>query len=247
VKIFLKNLLIIISVVLFGCGGGSNQDVKIIPLTDLQIKDIISQITLTYLDVYDGRPAKIRRYSEDPKLGLVRIRIFLPDASNNNEFDYRLKFLNSVSLFNQKLYGYLVLDVSNTPLNIDNNSQGYWRVSYDTAYVPSGGNYQSYCANVSGGPNSGSFATSPTPGDWTYIKNSLNQNIWWINLNNGHNCNLTQDTVTHEIAHALGLLGGHFDGFGNGPAISENMWSVLLTLYKNPNNLPLDKIVIYRN
>jgi hypothetical protein len=244
-------LISIFLVFLSACGGGSGNEnsISVVPFTDAQIKETIGWVTLTdSADVSDGRPAKIRRYSEDPALGLVRIRIYLPDATSSSESDYRQKFLNSVAMYNQKFTGYLFLEVFNTPLSIDSNNQGYWRVSYNTSYVPAGGDFQNYCANVSNAPNSGANAYGWEAGDWTFtFNNTLNKNIFWINLNNGHNCNLTQDIVTHEIGHALGLVNGHFNGFGNGPAISENMWAVLYTFYKNPNNMPLDQITIYRN
>jgi hypothetical protein len=40
----------------------------------------------------------------------------------------------------------------------------------------------------------------------------------FVNLGNGH-CDVTQDMVTHEFGHALGLA-NHFKGFGTGDAIS---------------------------
>lgn len=41
------------------------------------------------------------------------------------------------------------------------------------------------------------------------------------------------DLVIHEVGHALGL-GGHFQGFGFGPAIDGNFWNILNSLYKSP-------------
>ncbi len=60
----------------------------------------------------------------------------------------------------------------------------------------------------------------------------LNYCVAWINLGNGRGA-VTQDIVTHEFGHALGL-GNHFDGFGSGASISRAFWDVLATLYANP-------------
>jgi len=54
---------------------------------------------------------------------------------------------------------------------------------------------------------------------------------------NGHNgrCNVTQEIVTHEFGHALGLA-NHFDGFGTNDTSSTAFWDVLATLYSNPQS-----------
>lgn len=94
-----------------------------------------------------------------------------------------------------------------------------------TSYLPAGANPQSYCANVSNAPFSGGWPANSvrTPGE-------LSAKLY-VNLDNPQ-CTASADIVVHELGHALGL-GAHFSGFGNGPAISTDFWSVLLTLYAN--------------
>jgi hypothetical protein len=231
-----------------GCGGGGSGGGGAETLSDSEIRESLKYGTFTYdLDVYDGHPAVISRYWPDPATNRVTIGIYLPDAATSEETDIRQKFLNSVAVYNQRLAGYVSLVVGSSPLSFDTvNNQGYWRVSYGTSFVPpSSTDYEGYCANVSGGPNTGSFSYNAIPtASSSYTNSSINPMVWWINLGNGR-CSLSQDIVTHEIGHALGLM-GHFTGFGNGGAISDNMWTALLTLYKNPNGTPLEQATIYR-
>lgn len=51
------------------------------------------------------------------------------------------------------------------------------------------------------------------------------------------------DLVVHEFGHALGM-GGHFEGFGFGPAVDGNFWNVLHTMYNNPTGTLEENIVI---
>lgn len=233
---------------LAACGGGGSGGDRVEVLSDADVRESLQYGSFTYdLDVYDGYPAVISRYWADPVTNEVVIRVYLPDAGDATEADARQKFLNSVSIYNQRLAGYVSLVVGNAPLSFDTtNNQGFWRVSYGTSFVPSGStDYQSYCANVAGGPNTGSYLLNVIPtASSSYSNSTINRMEWWINLGNGR-CSLSQDIVTHEIGHALGLT-GHFAGFGVGGAISDNMWTMLLTLYKNPNGTPLSQAVIYR-
>ncbi|MEM1260413.1 MAG: hypothetical protein AAGH81_17950 [Bacteroidota bacterium] len=51
------------------------------------------------------------------------------------------------------------------------------------------------------------------------------------------------DLVIHEFGHALGM-GAHFEGFGLGPAVDENFWNVLHTIYNNRAGTLEENIVI---
>ncbi len=237
----------LVAAIAIGCGGGGGGG-AVSSLSDAEVRAAISSVTIAYDDVYNGNAPLIRRYAADPVSGMVNIRVSLPLATNAVESDYRQKFLNSVIFYNQLLSGYLNLDVTSASLTLDNvNNQGYWQVSYNTAYVPAGStDYQSYCANVSDAANSGSSSWSNIlTAAWTYADNPLNRHVSWVNLGNG-NCTLSQEIVTHEVAHALGLNRGHFSGFGIGSPTSSNLWTVLLTLYKNPMLTPVSQAVIYR-
>lgn len=108
--------------------------------------------------------------------------------------------------------------------------------SQGQAYLPAGGNPQSYCANVSAGPLQGGY-----PGGFVKASGEISA-VLYVNLDNPQ-CTAGADVVIHELGHALGL-GAHFDGFGNGPAISDNFWAVLGTLYANAIGTPKDKIVV---
>jgi hypothetical protein len=66
----------------------------------------------------------------------------------------------------------------------------------------------------------------------------------FVNLGNGH-CDVTQDMVTHEFGHALGLA-NHFKGFGTGDAISPAFWDVLATLYGNPQSTTAQNLIVRR-
>lgn len=163
------------------------------------------------------------------------ISVYIPAPTGSTEIDLAAKARGAISTINQHLPGGLTLvEVSTAP-----SSGGYVRVSYSTSYVPGGTtNYQSYCANVSTGaglPNVVN-ATSPT--------GERNQIVAWVNLGNGR-CDVTQDIVTHEFGHALGL-GTHFEGFGNGPSISRAFWDVLATLYANPVRTLAPALVVRR-
>lgn len=164
----------------------------------------------------------------------IAVYVPAPAAGNATEQDYAAKTQTSITTINQKLAGLVVLDqVSSIPA-----SGNYIRVSYGTAYVPPGAtNYQSYCANVATGPNVGNVISPDASG-------GIATNPVYINLGNG-NCDVTQDIVTHEIGHALGLA-GHFSGFGDGPSISTAFWDVLATLYANPPLTTAGNLVVRR-
>ncbi len=105
-----------------------------------------------------------------------------------------------------------------------------------TSYLPAGGNPQAYCANVSNAPFSGSWP----PGSLR-ATGELSARLY-VNLDNPQ-CTAGADIVVHELGHALGL-GAHFAGFGDGPSISDDFWSVLATLYANPIGAPKASVVV---
>lgn len=164
----------------------------------------------------------------------INVYVPAPAAGNATEQGYEAKTKTSITTINQKMAGLVVLDyVSSIPA-----SGNYIHVSYGTAYVPPGStNYQSYCANVSTGPNLGNVISPDTSG-------GIATNPVYVNLGNG-NCDVTQDIVSHEIGHALGLA-GHFSGFGDGSSISSAFWDVLATLYANPPLTASSKLVVRR-
>ena len=165
----------------------------------------------------------------------VIVYIPTPTTGNATEQDYATKTQNTVIQINSKLTGLIIIEaVSTKP-----SSGQYIQVSYGTSYVPAGStNYSGYCANVSTGPNLGNVIQPSS----SY---GINANPVYLNLGNGH-CDVTQDIVTHEFGHALGLA-SHFNGFGgNGPAISTEFWDVLATLYGNPQATIASNIIVKR-
>ncbi len=98
--------------------------------------------------------------------------------------------------------------------------------SQGTSFLPVGANPQSYCANVSNGPNLGGY-----PSGFVAAPGTISTRLY-VNLDNP-SCTASADITIHELGHALGL-GTHFAGFGDGPPISSDFWSVMKTLYANP-------------
>lgn len=199
----------------------------------IDIARIIANVRSSNIDF---RPAHVSRaagtwhWSGSPARPVM---VYVPQPGNRTEQEYASKVNQSISQINNKLAGALVLEaVTAIP-----RSGNYIRVSYDTAYVPPGStNYSSFCANVSTGPRLG-----------TPISPDRNNGIAapvYLNLGNGR-CNVSQDIVTHEFGHALGLA-NHFDGFGanNTPPISSEFWDVLATLYGNPRSTPASDLIV---
>lgn len=211
---------------LSACGGGDN--------VSANDGDVIANIKSSNIEFSSAnRPAGTWRWLGTPQQH-VSVYVTPPAAGNATELDYSGKTQNAIAQINAKLRGLLVLDAVNSiPA-----SGNYIHVSYGTSYVPPNStDYASYCANVATGKNMGNPIQ---PGS----QNGIGSNPVYLNLGNGH-CNVTQDIVTHEFGHALGLA-NHFNGFGNGPAISAAYWDVLATLYANPQSTTAANLSVRR-
>lgn len=223
--------------VLTACGGGgggsdngSNQSNNV-TATDSEVVAYLKSSNIDFLP-FNRTPGTWRWPSTPAQHVLVYIPT--PTTGNATEQDYATKTQNAVTQINSKLTGLIIIEaVSTMP-----SSGQYIQVSYGTSYVPAGiTSYSNYCANVSMGPNIGNVI-QPS------ISNGINANPVYLNLGNGH-CDVTQDIVTHEFAHALGLA-DHFAGFGYGPSISTAFWDVLATLYGNPQATIASNIIVKR-
>lgn len=205
-------------------GGGNN-------FSDAQIRATLDTGNIGFLVGNAGRPAGTWRWQGSPQ---PSVQVFIPSPSSAIETDYANKVEKAIALINQKLAGKLQLSASNSAPATGN----YIQISYGTSFVPNGStDYAGYCANVSTAPNLGNMI-SPSS------SNAIATQPVYINLGNGH-CDVTQDIVTHEFGHALGLP-GHFVGFGEGPAISGAYWDVLATLYGNPASTKAADLQIVR-
>lgn len=225
------------AVALSACGGGNSGDSngnKQPTVTIASDTEIIADLKSSNIDFLTfKRPAGTWRWSATPQQHIL-VYVPAPTSGNATEQDYANKTQNAITQINTKLRNLLILEpVSTTPA-----SGNYIRVSYGTSFVPQGStNYQSYCANVSEGPNIGNMIQPDN-------QNGINSNPVFINLGNGH-CDVTQDIVTHEFGHALGLA-NHFNGFGTGDAISPAFWDVLATLYGNPQSTIAQNLLVRR-
>lgn len=201
--------------------------------TDSQVVADVKSSNIDFLPT--NRPAGTWRWSGTPQQH-VRVYIPAPASGNTTEQDYANKVKTSIASINAKLTGLLVLEAMDSPPTDGSN---YIRVSYGTSYVPAGStSYQNYCANVSTAPSVGNQIQPDS-------QNGIASNPVYLNLGNGH-CDVTQDIVTHEFGHALGLA-SHFNGFGgDGPSISTAFWDVLATLYSNPQSTPASSLVVKR-
>jgi len=191
----------------------------------------IQSTNIEYLPGASGRPTGTWHWSGTP---LRHVLVHIPQPANSVEQDYENKVHYAISQINAKLDGLIFLKAEKS---IPTNGN-YILISYDTAYTPAAStNYSGFCANVSDRPYSG----SPIAPD---MENSIAQNPVYINLGNGR-CHVSQDIVTHEFGHALGL-GEHFEGFGaNGtPPISGVFWDVLATLYANPRSTLVKDLMV---
>ena len=214
---------------LTGCGGGgSGGDVS---GSDGQV---VSDITGSNINSWGSGTSGTNRWV-GTGTNAPQIAVFIPTPTNVTETDLAAKTRGAIAAHNHKLAGSAVLtEVSTAPA-----SGGYFRVSYLTSYVPPGStDYSSYCANVSTAAGAPNVVNPASP------NGSRNQAVAWINLGNGH-CDVTQDIVTHEFGHGLGL-GNHFHGFGDPEPISTEFWDVLATLYANPVRTPAAQLAVHR-
>lgn len=232
------------------CGGGGDSDSSngnansstgnpgtgaVVAAPDAQIVAYLKSSNIDFGPGANGRPDGTWRWPGTPDRHVV---VYLPPPATGNatETDYANKVTTSVNLINAKLSGLLTLDLTSTrPAN--NN---FIQVSYLTSWVPPGSTaYASYCANVATGPNTGSMIVPD-------VGNNIAPGPVYVNLGNGH-CDVTQDIVTHEFGHALGLA-NHFASFGDAPV---NSWAsayfdVLATLYGNPQSTLAANIFVKR-
>jgi hypothetical protein len=218
-----------------GNASGSPAASADVPAPDAQIVAYLKSSNIDFIPGANGRPDGTWRWPGTPDRHIL-VYLPTPAAGNGTESDYANKVTTSVNLLNAKMSGLLVLDLTNSRPASGN----FIQVSYLTSYVPPGStDYSGYCANVATGPNVGSMIV-PDAG------NSIASGPVYLNLGNGH-CNVTQDIVTHEFGHALGLA-NHFASFGDAPV---NSWAsayfdVLATLYGNPQSTPAANIVVHR-
>jgi len=197
---------------------GDGEDFK---ASDSEIREFIKSSNIDYSIA--NRPAGTWRWLGTPQLPIT-VYITPPAAGSAVERDYARKTRKAIKQINSKLKGLLVLDAVTTPPASGNHII----VSYGTAFMPEGSTeYAKYCSNVAVGKKDDCGQILPNSA------NGIGSSPVYVNLGNGY-CDVTQDVVTHEFGHALGLS-YHFTGFdGSGLAISTAYWDVLATLYANP-------------
>lgn len=224
----------LVATALSACGGGSGDESApngSVTATDAEVVAYVKSSNIDFLPA--NRPLGVWRWSSTPAQHVL-VYVPAPGSGNAVEQDYSTKAQNSIAKMNAKLTGLLVLEAVSTVPSTGN----YIQVSYGTSYVPPGStNYAGYCANVATGPSVGSVIQPNSV-------NGVGSNPVYVNLGNGH-CDVTQDIVTHEFGHALGLT-NHFNGFGTGDSISTAFWDVLATLYGNPQSTQASGLVVKR-
>lgn len=229
---------------LAACGGGGGDDggqvgnnpqppVVSVPttLTDAQVIAAVKVANSEWLVGGNGRAPGTWRWANTPEQPLL---VYLPTPGNTVEQDLANKVNVAVNTFNSKVGAYINMQIVNTmPVTTPN----FIQIGYNSSWVPPGGgaSYDAYCSNVSDVYGAGS-TMNPTP------RNTI-ENPIYINLGN-NKCNVTQEIVTHEFAHALGL-GVHFDVFGNTKS-PDNFWDVIATLYGNPVATTNENLVVKR-
>lgn len=242
-----KILIGIFALALSACGGGGdgeggNGNAGTSPppaigqgntLTDAQIIAAIKATNSNWEGanghLSNGRPPGTWRWPNTPG---QHIFVYIPAASNSVEQELARKVNAAITTYNSKLRAYLVLEAVNVIPAAGNVIQ----VGYNNSWVPPGStDYNSYCANVS---NVAGFGSMINPDSNNNITNPV-----YINLGNNR-CDVTQEIVNHEFAHALGF-NVHFDVFGNTRS-PDNFWDVLATLYGNPQSTVAENLVVKR-
>ena len=227
---------IFVSVGLVACGGGGSDGNTsggntAVAATDAEVVADLKSSNIDFIPA--NRPAGTWRWPGTPSQHVL-VYVPTPTIGNATEQDYAAKVATSIAVLNTKLTGLLVLESTNSIPQSGN----FIQISYGTSYVPPGStDYASYCANVSTGPGLGNIILPDN-------QNGIASSPVYINLGNGH-CNVTQDIVTHEFGHALGLS-AHFNGFGTGDSTSSVYFDVLATLYGNPQSTTANNIVVKR-
>ncbi|MGV7209592.1 hypothetical protein ACLB1G_17240 [Oxalobacteraceae bacterium A2-2] len=235
----------VFAIALSACGGGGDNNssggngsnstgVQAGVLTEAQIIADIKATNSNY-DVgpdgrlSNGRPPGTWRWPSTPN---QHILVYIPPGNTAVEQELARKVNTAIAIYNSKLSAYFVLE----PVNALPASGNVIQVGYNNSWIPPGStDYNSYCANVSNVAGAGSLITPDS-------KNNITNPVY-INLGNNH-CDVTQDIVNHEFAHALGF-NVHFDVFGNTKS-PDNFWDVLATLYGNPQSTIAENLVIKR-
>lgn len=99
-------------------------------------------------------------------------------------------------------------------------------VSEGTALDGTGTTTQNTCGHVSSGIGSVDY-----PNDFIH-EGGVISTVLYVHLSSS-GCTADKNIAIHEFGHALGM-GLHFNGFGDGAAISKDFWNVLYNIYHNP-------------
>lgn len=239
----MKNNIIVTTLficLLSACGGGNsgsngNNQSTIATASDTEIVADVKFSNIDFLPIIYpiNRQAGTWRWPSTTNQHVL-VYIPAPGSGNATEQDYANKVQNAITQINTKLTSFLVLEpVSAMPAN-----GNFIQISYSTSFIPVGStDYQSFCANVSEGPNIGNVIQPDS-------QNGIKSKPVYVNLGNGQ-CDVTQAIVVHEFGHALGLA-NHFNGFGIGDSISTAFWDVLATLYGNPQSTTAQSLIVRR-